>query len=773
MNKIVILMAAAGAMALGGCMSKINQQWVNSDFKGLSQTNKDIYSKISTLELHLVCEANLKIQKYSDFDQCIDVLKPRLKTEPAGNVAITFSYDSSLAFIYTLEAEKNLELGRYEKSIDFGLAAQKLYFSSLAGNDSTMYKNNMDMLTPGIFCIPAISYALLGKNKAAKDNLDKELERYSKMDKGFGFTGMHKRNEYWIALTMITMKNYKGAYDFLLAEHENDHEKAINSMFSSHSMSDISNLYKALMLNRMALENGKLEQARKGYDILLQDNFVAQLSEVHFRVLQDRAKIALKDNDQKLAEELLLKAIDILESTRAAMQTEGYKLGFAGGRFSIYESMVNLLMNQKRFDEAFAFAERAKSRALVDMLASKQQFGVSNAISNTKSAAEQNKLLAQLDANEAKTRVIGSNEDISTTRKLVRKNQTALYQEAPELSSLVSVKTPDVKEIQKLLPKGETLIEYYGSGHSLFAFVVTGDGVRGVKLEEKGLADDVTAFREAIIKVNSSAYEQSGRKLYDRLIVPLASGIKTKNLTIVPDGALHYLPFSALTSKSDFLIDQYNLRILPSASVLKFLHKNLNDSGSLLVLGNPDLGNTKYSLPYAQKEAIKVSEEVVGSKLLVRNQATESAVKSYGNRFRYLHIASHGFFDAEKPLNSGLLLTKDEQNNGTLTVGELYDLKLNVDLVTLSACETALGKVANGDDVVGFTRGFLYAGASSIVSSLWQVDDAATADLMVGFYANLNKKDKRSALRDAQLATKSRYKHPYYWAAFQITGALQ
>lgn len=148
-------------------------------------------------------------------------------------------------------------------------------------------------------------------------------------------------------------------------------------------------------------------------------------------------------------------------------------------------------------------------------------------------------------------------------------------------------------------------------------------------------------------------------------------------------------------------------------------------------------------------------------------------MKSYGNSFRYLHIASHGLFDTEKPLNSGLLLAKDEQNNGTLTVGELYDIKLNVDLVTLSACETALGKIANGDDVVGFTRGFLYAGASSIVSSLWQVDDAATADLMVGFYANLNKKDKRSALRDAQLATKSRYKHPYYWAAFQITGSLQ
>ena len=103
-------------------------------------------------------------------------------------------------------------------------------------------------------------------------------------------------------------------------------------------------------------------------------------------------------------------------------------------------------------------------------------------------------------------------------------------------------------------------------------------------------------------------------------------------------------------------------------------------------------------------------------------------------------------------------------------LGELYDLNLNADLVTLSACETALGKVANGDDVVGFTRGFLYAGASSIVSSLWKVDDAATNQLMQNFYTNQKRKDKRSALRAAQLKTKKCYSHPYYWAAFPLTG---
>ena len=101
-------------------------------------------------------------------------------------------------------------------------------------------------------------------------------------------------------------------------------------------------------------------------------------------------------------------------------------------------------------------------------------------------------------------------------------------------------------------------------------------------------------------------------------------------------------------------------------------------------------------------------------------------------------------------------------------------MSLPADLVTLSACETALGKVANGDDVIGFTRGFLYSGSRSIVSSLWKVDDRATSILMQEFYRNLKHTDKRSALRLAQLKIKNTYNsHPYFWAAFQITGSVQ
>jgi len=345
----------------------------------------------------------------------------------------------------------------------------------------------------------------------------------------------------------------------------------------------------------------------------------------------------------------------------------------------------------------------------------------------------------------------------------------------PELASLVTVTQYDIAGIQQLIPPRETLLEYFGSGDTFYVFIVTREKIKGVKLDVKDLRRRIELFRQNIMLRDAFQCNADGQALYEVLIKPLERTIQSTNLTIVPHGVLHYLPFNALNSGEEYLIDRYNIRVLPSASVMKFLKdQREGHAGNLLAFGNPDLGNPTYDLPGAQNEVIAITKGQPKSKLLLRSQATETAVKQYGDGFRYLHFATHGTFDAEKPLSSGLLMSSDSENDGTLTVGELYDLRLPVDLVTLSACETALGKVANGDDVVGFTRGFLYAGTSSIISSLWKVDDQATSILMQQFYKSLKETDKRSALRSAQLRVKNTYNsHPYYWAAFQITGSLQ
>ena len=191
----------------------------------------------------------------------------------------------------------------------------------------------------------------------------------------------------------------------------------------------------------------------------------------------------------------------------------------------------------------------------------------------------------------------------------------------------------------------------------------------------------------------------------------------------------------------------------------------------MLALGNPDLERDDLNLPGAQTEVESISATQTNIESFYRKGASETLIKQSSSQYQRLHIASHGVFYPDNPMQSSLLLAKDESNDGNLTVSEIYDLDLNADLVTLSACETGLGKITNGDDVIGLNRGFLYAGANTIISSLWQVSDSATADLMTLFYQNSGS-DKREALHSAQLSVKQKYPHPYYWAAFQLTGAV-
>ena len=159
---------------------------------------------------------------------------------------------------------------------------------------------------------------------------------------------------------------------------------------------------------------------------------------------------------------------------------------------------------------------------------------------------------------------------------------------------------------------------------------------------------------------------------------------------------------------------------------------------------------------------------------MLRKEATEEAFKRLAPGFRYIHVASHGEFNASDALQSRLMLVKSDSDDGSLSVGELYGVRLDADLVTLSACETGLGKVLNGDDVLGLTRGFLYAGTSNVAASHWPVDDLATAELMKRFYQNLLKGvPMLDALRQAQIEIRREFPHPFYWAAFFLTGLGQ
>ena len=230
---------------------------------------------------------------------------------------------------------------------------------------------------------------------------------------------------------------------------------------------------------------------------------------------------------------------------------------------------------------------------------------------------------------------------------------------------------------------------------------------------------------------------------------PLEATLATKqHVLIVAHGALHYLPFNALHDGREYVIDRYRLRQLPSASVVRYLRGTRQaKTGTLLAFDNPDLGDKRYDLAHAQTEAQAITRgraRRAGAR--APRPATETAFKQQGGELRLCPFASHGEFNADSPLNSALLLARDKTNDGVLTVGELYSMRLNADLVTLSACETGLGKIANGDDVVGLTRSFCTPAAvpSSPACGRWTT--IATAYLMTRFYGAL-KGDSASAKR--------------------------
>lgn len=523
-------------------------------------------------------------------------------------------------------------------------------------------------------------------------------------------------------------------------------------------------LPKAFMLHKTQLEIGQVKEAKEGFDKLLKDKRSESNGEIYWLLLSDRGRIAAGEGDMAEAVRLWRQAVEIIEQQRASIDTEANKIGFAGDKQAVYRQLIGGLYATGQLAEAFDYLERSKSRALVDLLASKKDFAV--AAGDTEKIRE---LLAQAEQSEMASLVQGAERRSRTLS--VSAPAAALREQAPELASLVAVNATPLAEIQAKLRPDETLVEYYYDNQWVYAFLLTREGLSAMRSEAGELEAEVRAWRAALEDPEGKTQLPHAQALYKKLIAPILPKLDRPRLTFVSHGVLHYVPLAALHSGGEYLIDKFTVRLLPSASVMKYLRGgDIQYAAGALTLGNPDLGDPRLDLEFAQQEAIAIAKMVPQSRAFLRKEANETALRKYGQGFRYLHFATHGEFKADDPLASALILSKDEQGDGLLTVSKLYSMRFDTDLVTLSACETGLGKIASGDDVVGLTRGFLYAGAATIVASLWKVDDQATSDLMRAFYTNLSQTGKLDALRRAQLELKGKYPQPFFWAPFQLLG---
>lgn len=424
-------------------------------------------------------------------------------------------------------------------------------------------------------------------------------------------------------------------------------------------------------------------------------------------------------------------------------------------------------------------------------------------------------------------------ENLSVELSLI---QTKIRQTSPRYAALTLPRPPDLTGAQNALDAETVILEYKLGAQRSFLWLVGRDSFEQIDLPPRSEIETLARrFYEQISSRKPEAQTEAGKiseNLSRILLGAVREKIKNKRLLIVADGALQLVPFASLRvsgqwsavsgqqrdedqkpkTENQFLIETNEIINLPSASILSLLRENLPvrpANGKTLALfadavfTNEDvrLPSKKFSstgqieiklnafdsrlklsrLPFSRREAnaiLAIAPQAETFAALDFAASRETLLKTDLKQFRIIHFATHGWLDAEHPQLSGIVLslvsTRGERLDGFLRLHEIYNLDLAADLVVLSACQTGLGKTVSNEGVIGLTRGFMYAGASRVMASLWNVDDAATAELMRRFYQALlrEKRSPAAALRAAQisLAREKRWQNPYFWAAFSIQG---
>ncbi|HVR99781.1 MAG TPA: CHAT domain-containing tetratricopeptide repeat protein, partial [Thermoanaerobaculia bacterium] len=495
--------------------------------------------------------------------------------------------------------------------------------------------------------------------------------------------------------------------------------------------------------------------------------------------------------------------------------------GFHGASADMYLSKAELDLEQGRPAAALHTLERWRARSLLEMLAERDL--VFKADVPAPLLARQRRLDREQQSLQQKIAGLDSAREMDRVEELrlrlagVRDERAALARKiartSPRYASLRHPQPLDLPAIRQALDPGTLWLSYGVTPEKTLLFVVTpeGDGRLGeegvevfvLPLGRRKLASEVEVFRSLILRGREEprldpALLAAGRRLFDLLMAPAAAALEgADRLLISPDGPLHELPFAALVRPGEepsFLVEWKPVHEVLSATLFAEIRKGRRPrAGSLVAFGDPATRQARpnlasasslrlrtgrlTSLPFARMEVNGIAE-LYGpdATVYLGPEATEERVRHPGVEARQLHFASHALLDRRFPLESALVLSPAGGDDGLLQAWEVFEkVRLDADLVTLSACETGLGEDAGGEGLIGLTRAFQYAGARSVLASLWSVSDRSTAFLMRRFYAELRKGvSKDEALRQAQLGLiregRGKAAHPFYWAAFELTG---
>ena len=548
---------------------------------------------------------------------------------------------------------------------------------------------------------------------------------------------------------------------------------------------------------------------RTGYDKFL------------YEALYYQALLLKREGDLRGAIDKLREAADVIEDIRGKLVggEQAAKL-FAEGRTKarVYETLVSSFIEIGEIDSAFHYLERSANEALMEQFGSldakfedeeKQEQvaegkDLKKKVKGLEAALQEEKAKPENLRNEGKIATLEQNKIVAENSYLQFVNETV--RDNPEMATyFTSVNPRSFLREKRNIPEDVAVLAYLTSENQLYVFTATSDSVSAVVVEadrreiESAVVRLYRDLKDSYIPTTVGAVDPStlkpledGREmeyaqlmtptietsatLYDRLVRPVAASLEGKTkVAIIPYGNLHYLPFEALINMEDgefkgYFGEEYSVFYLSSLSALFAFYGETHEAMKIAAFGNAD--NT---LPNAEKEALALKDIYADATIYVRDEATEAKVKKMAAPINAIHFATHGTLDYRNIQNSYLTLAAgDAADDGRLTIEEVWALtNLNgYRLVTLSACKTAVSEELTTGWLVNPANAFFDVGVETVIASLWQVDDAATALLMEKFYDNLSTMGKADALRAAKasLASDPKYAYPYYWAPFVLIG---
>jgi CHAT domain-containing protein len=432
----------------------------------------------------------------------------------------------------------------------------------------------------------------------------------------------------------------------------------------------------------------------------------------------------------------LREAVAQIEGVRSQLTEERFRASYREDKSHVYVSIVQLLLKLGRPEEAFVYAEKLRARdyretvtkgtpPIRDESARQAEVARGQRVAQLRLALEQERAKPADQQRRAALDLFSS--ELFEAERAYEGSISALRAAEPAYADARALKVSSSAEIRQQLPPDAALVEFLVADNAVSVFVIRQGGIEAktVPVRSVDLHAKVELLRDLILRESGNDWRAPAASLHELLVAPIEqagwlAGIS--HLYVVPHGILHYLPFAVLphgaASDARLLLNDYVVSYLPAAAALRTAPR-ASAAPSMLAMAP---ASTR--LRYSRQEATTVARLFVNDPLLlVGPRATEGAFKSSAGRYSVLHLATHGYFNKFNPLLSGLELEPGGREDGRLEVHEILGLRLNANLVVLSACDTALGsgyftEVPAGDDLVGLTRAFLFAGSAAVVASL-------------------------------------------------------